>query len=164
MESGVQHVDREVFRRHRRGGLVVIVAIMALVAGCGLGQKSLNEKIADYEHSLRDEAGWLWEKMNYARTHYTPNDAECKDQKFKPKTVKLDKGTRKENPSAATMVDRLDYAAGLIQVAHGYWNQYCAGQLGAPDPAPYLEAQLRAAYDYINAVRVSLNKAPSAPG
>jgi len=146
----------------RRWGLwagALVLSACALTGG-------LDTQIGNYEKSVRAEADWLWNNMNYARTHLQPDDAYCKPEQFVHRKVILDDAARQKDPQRAALVDRVDYAAVLVRQAHGEWNRFCNHQNSAVGTVAALEQRLMLAYSSMNQVRVALEpcEATPAPG
>jgi hypothetical protein len=140
---------------------VLLVGVGIVLGGCERDTRSLSTQLADYESSLRDEANWLWDRMNYTRTHFNPDPALCQDRDFQHRAVMLDKNTRQTNRDAAHAADRLDEAAYYIRAVRQHWDAYCDGASVNPT---YMEKYLRDAYDRMNQARVRLKQEPRPPG
>lgn len=124
-------------------------------------QSNPDQAITDYQKSIRSEADWLWNNMNYARTTYHPSDDVCDAPTFNRKRVTFTDAQRADNPQQAYLVDVLDSAAFLVQEAHAEWDLFCQGRVSAAETAGFLESRLVPAYERMNGVLVAL--APSQP-
>lgn len=145
----------------RRIAGAVVLALTLLLASC-MPVATLSGQITAYEKTLRSEADWLWNNMNYARTHYIPAADWCTEYDFNHQPVELTESVRSKDPDSAYLVDHLNYAATMIDEAHAEWKTYCRGQGG--NPTPGMETRLRMAYDSLNMIRVSLAEAAPPPG
>jgi hypothetical protein len=123
----------------------------------------LDSQIESYETSVRAEADWLWNNMNYARTHLQPDDTYCKSEVFVHRKVTLDDATRQSDPQRAALVDRVDYAAVLVRQAHDEWNRFCSHQNSAVGTVAALEPRLTLAYANMNQVRGALQPCDPTP-
>jgi hypothetical protein len=141
-----------------RGWLPVLLALLLAAIACdsGLVNVTREDRLLDYEKSLRQEADWLWNNMNYCRTHYSPEAEPCAHRTFTHKAVEMDESARAQDPSNASLLDYLDYATLLIQQAHEEWNHFCDGQRNGYNTAAFLESRLTPTYDSLNYVRVVL--------
>lgn len=150
------------FSLARRWGLLAGALVLSACALTG----GPDTQIGNYEKSVRAEADWLWNNMNYARTHLQPDDAYCKPEQFVHRKVTLDDAARRNDPRRAALVDRVDYAAVLVRQAHDEWNRFCSHQNSAVGTVAALEQRLMLAYSSMNQVRVALApcEATPAPG
>jgi hypothetical protein len=139
-----------------------LLASAVVLGACAL-TGGLDSQIDSYEKSVRAEADWLWNNMSYARTHLQPDDAYCKPELFVHRKVTLDDETRRNDPQRAALVDRVDYAAVLVQQAHDEWNRFCSHQNSAVGTVAALEQRLTLAYASMNQVRVALEPCESTP-
>jgi len=146
--------------------MVGLVLIGLWLAGCTVPapETSVNRQVNDYEASLRSEADWLWNNMNYARLNAIPAPGWCTDEQFDHHAVQMTDPQRADNPTTAGCVDHLVYAAARIKDARDIWDAYCAQH--NLNPGPNMEAQLRAAYTSLNTVRLAQlpNDPTPAPG
>jgi hypothetical protein len=138
--------------------LLVLVAGL-LVTGCAVELTGVNftqTRLRSYEESLRSEADWLWNNMNYARMHFTPDPRWCTSYDFDHQPVSLSASEREDDPNAASLVDHLDYAAGRLAEVRTEWERYCQGRSGSP--ADYMEQRLRLAYNSLNTVHAAVQE------
>ncbi len=142
--------------------LVIGFCFFALSACINVGDPR-DQGVRNYEASTREEADWLWNNMNYVRTHFYPDDAYCKPEFFSRQAVLLTPEQRANDPRTASLVDQLDYAATLIQQAHDEWDRFCRRESSAPTTVQVLERRLMPAYASMNAVRVALLPDQSTP-
>ena len=151
------------FRKQRAAAWGLMVALLGLSACGALLGGGTDQLLRDYETSIRSEADWLWNNMNYARTHLDPDPALCGVESFERKAVTLTAEARERDPRSAALVDHLDYAAALITQAHDEWTLFCTRRSSAVNTAAQLERRLLPAYDSMNQVRVALLPSESAP-
>jgi hypothetical protein len=139
-----------------------LLAGVLMLSACML-TGGLDSQIESYETSVRAEADWLWNNMNYARTHLQPDDTYCKPEVFVHRKVTLDDATRQNDPQSAALVDRVDYAAVLVRQAHDEWNRFCSHQNSAVGTVAALEPRLTLAYASMNQVRGALQPCDATP-
>jgi hypothetical protein len=147
---------------YRPTWLMLWISVLALSACVTLGN-TRDQRLRDYEASVREEADWLWNNMNYVRTHFYPDDAYCKPEYFEHKSVPLTPEQRQADLYTANLADQLDYAEVLIQQAHDEWDRFCAHESSAPTTAAVLEKRLLLAYESMNGVRVALAPSQATP-
>lgn len=131
---------------------VVWLLALGLLAGCQDGRQ---RDIRSYERSLRQEADWLWNKMNYARTHTAIEGDICAPRTFKHKPFSLNEDERQASPREASLADHLSYAATLISQAHDEWDLYCQSVRGSGGTANFIESRLLPAYNSLNQIRLA---------
>ena len=139
---------------------------IGLLAGCqgGLWGDNRQQRFLNYENSLRQEADWLWNNMNYARTHSTIEGDICAPRTFEHQPVTLSDSERQASPRDASLADHLNYAAALIGQAHDEWTLYCQSARGSGGTASFIESRLLPAYNSLNQVRLAcLPKQPTPP-
>lgn len=146
----------------RRLALAILAAALALttLSAC---QQSNEDRLHEYEKSIRREADWLWNNMNYARTNYYPSPEVCDAPSFGYKAVTLSVAERAEDPDQAYLVDILDSAAFLVREARAEWDAFCSGENSAAHAAGFLESRLVPAYERMNSVLVSILPAQPTP-
>lgn len=135
-----------------RAGALALLSLLAsglVLAACA----TPDQQLRSYESSVREEADWLWNNLNYCRTHLEPDPEMCRAEAFTHDRIILAADAREKDPPRAGLVDYLDYASALVQDCHRAWNEFCAGQRSAISTASYLEARLTTAYDALNQVR-----------
>ncbi|MBN1679147.1 MAG: hypothetical protein JW966_02565 [Anaerolineae bacterium] len=150
-------------RWYSTASTALLCVVLLLLPGCSALNGGTERQIITYEESLRQEADWLWNNMNYALTHYKTAGSYCADITFKHHPVKLSESERKKDAKTAGIVDHLDYAARMIKDAHQRWTDYCSDKQTS-GPASYMETRLRLAYDSLNQVRISLSEPVPQPG
>ncbi|NDJ77827.1 MAG: hypothetical protein GYB65_16375 [Chloroflexi bacterium] len=141
--------------------LVLVLVVSIITSGCGLVNPSLKNRITRREASLREEANWLWDKWNYARVNLNPNDDICRGKRFSHDNIELSREAREDDPATARMVDDLNSAEYYINYVHDLWNGFC--DTGRVDPEA-MHQYLLDAYEYLNNVRLALNKPEKPPG
>jgi hypothetical protein len=146
-----------------RIAIVAALVALALTACASLIGGGTDQQVRDYEASIRSEADWLWNNMNYARTHLDPEPALCGPETFERQAVTLTAEAREGDTRTAALVDRLDYAAALVTQAHDEWTLFCTRRSSAVNTAAQLERRLLPAYDSMNQVRVALLPSEAAP-
>jgi len=142
----------------------VWLLVLILLAGCqgGLLGSSRERQFLNYESSLRQQADWLWNNMNYARAHTAIEGDICAPRTFEHRPVTLSERPREASPREASLADHLAYAATLIGQAHDEWNLYCQSARGSGGTANFLESRLLPAYNSLNQVRLAyLPKQPT---
>lgn len=139
--------------------LLVAVAL----SGCiGSVSASANrQRIINYEASLRAEADWMWDNMNYTQTHYRLEAGRCIEPDFKHQPVTLGDSLGQDEKQ---MVEHLDYAALLLKETREQWRDYCQTNGGAASPAAFMESRLRPTYEGLNQVRLLLSSERATPG
>lgn len=138
-------------------------AVAVLACSTSPFEQDTNTQLKEYQNSIRSEADWLWNNMNFCRVNLYPNDVYCQPETFKHPTVELSANERLEDPRAAVLLDQLDYAALLVQQAHDEWTRFCEHRSSASQTAAYLEQRLVNAYEYMNGVLVALKPSSVAP-
>lgn len=139
-------------------GLLLIVLGLSACSENSDGIPPFDQKMIDYEASLRAEADWLWENMTAARTQALPDSERCKPRTFTHDPIEVTDTIRKTDDVAAKTGDHLIYAAELIGQAHAEWEQYCDGRLSGGSTAVYMESRLRPAYNSLNVVNDTMYK------
>jgi hypothetical protein len=109
-----------------------------------------------YRASLRTEADWLWGNMTYAQANPLPDAAHCTPKVFTHEPVVMDAAARADDVAAGKLVDRLDYAATLINQAHAQWDTFCQGNISPVNLVAFLDSRLRPAYDNLSHVESTL--------
>jgi len=135
--------------------LLLVLASVPTWSACTLVNDT-GQRLRDYEASIRAEADWLWNNMNFARTHLEPSMTYCQSEIFTHRGVELTDAARQNDPRTADLVDRLDYAAVLVRQAHDEWDRFCDYESSAATTTASLERRLTLAYDSMNQVRVAL--------
>ena len=144
--------SRVIARSMRAAFSLVIVAVLLAGCGDGLFGDTRQTRIKQYEESVREEADWLWNNLNYARTNLWPNEEICTQEVFKHPTIQLTDSQREQSPNDAYMVDLLDQAAVLTQQGHTAWEEFCAGGVSAAETTRFLENHLIETYNRLNGV------------
>lgn len=147
-------------RRRIVHGLSGAILVALALAGC---VASPTDQLRAYEQSVREEADWLWNNLNYVRANLSTEQADCSTEPFKHPVVRMTAAMRQADPASAALLDRLDYAALLIEQAHAQWMSFCGRTASAPLTARALEERLLPAYEHLNGVRVALLPAEDAP-
>lgn len=144
-------------------GTVLLAGALLLVACSAelFAPPTTAERLLAYETSLRSEADWLWNNMNYARLHYEPDPVWCSQQRFDHQPVTLSRTERDQDPDNALLSDHLEYAAARIAEVRAEWERYCRS--GGGHPGDYMEAGLRLAYSSLNTARVALRPRQPTP-
>lgn len=148
--------------------VVVLVAVLAACSGDGNEaddatpvprmNESLDVRMGRLDQSLREEAKWLWDNMNLARTNPRPDADRCAERDWGHQPVVMDAEARRLDPTASRMVDHLDYAATLIGQARDEWARHCRDELSAMNVVMFLESRLTPAYRSLNIVRDALDR------
>jgi hypothetical protein len=147
--------------------VVVLVAVLAACSGDGNEadatpvprmNESLDVRMGRLDQSLRDEAKWLWDNMNYARTNPRPDADRCAAREWEHRPVVMDAEARRLDPTASRMVDHLDYATTLIGQARDEWARHCRDEISAMNVVIFLESRLTPAYQSLNIVRDALDR------
>lgn len=141
---------------------VLLPVLLVVLGGCVTFQQK-DEPVRDYEASVRSEADWLWNNMNYVRTHIKPDPAYCAPESFAYDSVTLSPQQREQDPHTANLVDRLDYAAILVGQAHDEWDRFCRSESSAVNTAGAMERRLLPAYQSLNQVRVAVLPSQATP-
>lgn len=154
--------------RRARGGTgwrwLLVIALLAgvLLAACQqedekAEQQAENNRMSDWEQSLRAELDWLWERVNYLATTGRPDDALCAPRTFEHRPVTLSEEERAENDLSAKLEDQLSYAQALLADAHGQWERFCDLQATGVDVRAYMLARLDPAANALNIAREALD-------
>jgi hypothetical protein len=158
--------------RSARGWWITLLLVVALLAGCSTeptkkepvstSTKEPNNKysaeLSKYENSLRSEATWLWDNMNYARTHTVGDDEHCAPKDFKHEPVTMDADARQTNDLAARILDQLDYAFQLIGQSRDEWGLYCQRSESADVTTAFLQSRLDPAFKSLNVAKDALTQ------
>jgi hypothetical protein len=135
--------------------LLLVVALTGCLSS--IAEAATRQKIINYEASLRAEADWLWDNMNYARKYYRVDPGLCVFPDFKHSPVQLGD---KADDDESLMVEHLDYAAQRLLEVRQSWRDFCDGKA---NPSTYMEGRLRPAYESLNQVRLLLNPKDPTP-
>jgi len=157
-------------RRTMSARVLLVLLLAAILTACGGDaddsdatpapkmDESLDARIGRFDQTLREEATWLWDNMNVARTNPQPPAERCAEQRWDHQPVVLDAEARRLDPTAARMVDHLDYAATLIGQARDEWARHCRNEISAMNAVAFLESRLTPAFKSMNIVRDALDQ------
>lgn len=158
-------------RRTMSARVLLIMGLVILLSACAnadnsasssepveVMDESLDARMGRYDQTLREEAAWLWDNMNLARANPRPEAERCADRNWNHQPVVMDAEARRLDPTAARMVDHLDYAATLIGQARDEWARHCRNEISAMNAAAFLESRLVPAFRSLNIVRDALDQ------
>ncbi len=143
---------------------IIFLLLAAGLSGClNVTQgRTVDDDLSDYEQSLREEAGWLWDNMNDARASFSPDAEHCRVRTFDHTPVLATESLRDTDGTAADLAEQLVYAKLLIDEAQARWFAFCRGEASASLTASTMEAQLRPAYNSLNTVQSTLTQRAAA--
>lgn len=170
--TGTARVRSIVARARRRPssimwrGVVVLLLGSLLLTACGGGGAAvgggpggpLDERMENYEESLREELNWLWETMALLNTYQRPIPEICEDKTFEHNPVTITDEEREADETGGKLVDHLDYAGTLIAQAHEQWSRFCSLDAAANDTYALMNSRLLAANDSLNLVRDTIRQ------
>ena len=144
-----------------RRWIPAIVVLAVVISACAQDDQdpkaTLDARLTVYEGSLRAELNRLWDNMSYTQAHAAPDPARCTAQTFNPLPVTIDDKTRAKDDLGGKMVDKLAYAAPLIEAAHAQWAAFCERRASAVDTVGFLNSRLSAASASLNDVKETLD-------
>ncbi|MBN1679148.1 MAG: hypothetical protein JW966_02570 [Anaerolineae bacterium] len=160
---------------HWLRAVLLAILIGLLLAGCVTGDSNDNssdeeedklsgeEKIdlldtqaKRYAATLRNEADWLWDNMNHARTNPVPDAGRCVPKDFNHEPVNLRQDTLEQDVPGTKLAQRLDYVRELLQQASDNWFAFCNNQSSAQNTINFMSSRLNPAYDSLDSVDQTL--------